>query len=128
MLLGNYILMGTLLSRGDYSGPTIGFLIGGSFMIALMYLHPITDLSKLIRRWFSSDAIAFCSFVLIAIAVSILLNWFRLFVPVMMIMTTEGLARLDLQANEYTEWQTFFILVAITAVGLAFGWTCGRLI
>jgi hypothetical protein len=127
LLFGNYAFMGRLLAHGDYSTEVKVFLVLGSFAIALIYLHPLADLSRLVRRWFSSDTLAFSTFVMVAATVSILLNWFQLFMPVVMILTTEGLARIDLQANEYDEWPTFFILVLITGLGLLCGSILGHL-
>lgn len=122
LLFGSYTMIGKLLAQGKYSNEATWFLLIGSFMVAIIYLHPLTDLSKLVRRWFSSDSVAFSAFVMIAAAISIMLNWFKLFLPVMLILTTEGLARLDLQACEFSDWQTFFILILITGAGLACGW------
>jgi hypothetical protein len=127
LLFGNYALMGRLLAHGAYSTEVTCFLVAGSFAVALIYLHPLADLSRFVRRWFSSDTLAFSTFVIIAATVSILLNWFNLFMPVLMILTTEGLARIDLQANEYDEWPTFFILVVVTGLGLAVGWWLSHL-
>lgn len=127
LLFGNYALMGRLLAHGGYSIEARCFLVAGSFAVALIYLHPLADLSRFVQRWFSSDTLAFTTFVMIAAAVSILLNWFKLFMPALMILTTEGLARIDLQANEYDEWPTFFILVVVTGLGLAVGWWLSHL-
>jgi hypothetical protein len=127
LLFGNYALMGRLLAHGGYSTEVTCFLVAGSFAVALIYLHPLADLSRFVQRWFSSDTLAFSTFVIIAATVSILLNWFKLFMPVLMILTTEGLARIDLQANEYDEWPTFFILVVVTGLGLAVGWWLAHL-
>jgi hypothetical protein len=128
LLFGNYVLLGHLLTRGAYSFAATCFLVVGSFAVALIYLHPLADLSRLVRRWFASDSdtVAFSTFVIVAAMISILLNWFQLFLPVMMILTTEGLARIDLQANEYGEWSTFGILVLITGLGLGCGWSMSR--
>jgi hypothetical protein len=127
LLFGNYALMGRLLAHGAYSTEVTCFLVAGSFAIALIYLHPLADLSRFVQRWFSSDTLAFTTFVIIAATVSIMLNWFKLFMPVLMILTTEGLARIDLQANEYDEWPTFFILVLVTGLGLGVGWWLAHL-
>jgi hypothetical protein len=127
LLFGNYALMGRLLAHGGYSIEARCFLVAGSFAVALIYLHPLADLSRFVQRWFSSDTLAFTTFVMIAAAVSIMLNWFKLFMPALMILTTEGLARIDLQANEYDEWPTFFILVVVTGLGLAVGWWLSHL-
>jgi hypothetical protein len=127
LLFGNYAFMGRLLAHGGYSIEVKVFLMFGCFAIALIYLHPLADLSRFVRRWFSSDTLAFSTFVMIAATVSILLNWFQLFMPVVMILTTEGLARIDLQANEYDEWPTFFILVLVTGLGLLCGSVLGQM-
>ncbi|MBE9028413.1 hypothetical protein IQ266_01420 [filamentous cyanobacterium LEGE 11480] len=127
LLFGSYVFIGRLLSTGTYSSEATWFLVLGSFAVALIYLHPLTDLNKLVKRWFSSDSVAFSAFVITAAAISFLLNWLKLFLPVVLILTTEGLARLDLQANQYSERQTFCLLVLITGLGLGCGWWLGKL-
>jgi hypothetical protein len=123
LMFCSYAMVGNLLTAGKYSPPVAWFILIGSFMIALLYLHPLTDLSRFLKRWFSSDAVAFCALILIATFASILLNWFKLFMPVLLILATEGVARLDLQAGEYTELQAFILLVVTTGLGLlAGGW------
>ena len=71
LLFGNYALMGRLLAHGAYSTEVTVFLVVGSFAIALIYLHPLADLSRFVQRWFSSDTLAFSTFVMTAATVSI---------------------------------------------------------
>jgi hypothetical protein len=126
MMFGSYAMVGHLLTAGNYSPQVAWLILIGSFLIALLYLHPLTDLSRFLKRWFSSDAVAFCALIMIAAFASILLNWFKLFMPVMLILATEGIARLDLQACEYTELQAFVLLVITTGLGLGVGWWFGH--
>ncbi len=121
-MFGSYALIGKLLAQGAYSKEATAVVLVGSFLISLVYLDPLTQLKKFIQRWFASDTVAFSVFVILAAAISILMNWFRIFLPMMMILMTEGLARLDLQANGYKAWQTFLLLIVVTGLGLGCGW------
>jgi hypothetical protein len=125
-MFGSYAMIGYLISEGNYSPPIAWCILGGSFMVALLYLHPLTDLSRFLKRWFSSDTVAFCALVGLAGFASILLNWFKLFMPAVLVLATEGVARLDLQACEFTELQAFVLLVVTTGLGLSMGWWFGH--
>jgi hypothetical protein len=126
MMFGSYAMIGNVLTNINYTSVIFWFIVIGSFTISLLYLHPLTDLSRFLKRWFASDAVAFCAFVMLAAFLSILLNWFKMFLPVMLVLSTEGVARLDLQAGEYTELQAFVLLVITTGLGLGVGFWCGR--
>jgi hypothetical protein len=125
LMFVSYAMVGGLLAEGHYSPQVTVFIVIGSVMVAGIYLHPLTDLSRFLKRWFSSDAVAFCALISIAAFASILLNWFKFFMPGMMILASEGLARLDLQAGEYTESQAFGLLLLTTVMGLGLGWGLG---
>jgi hypothetical protein len=128
MMFGSYAMIGNVLSNINYTSVIFWFILIGRFTISLLYLHPLTDLSRILKRWFASDTVAFCAFVMLAAFLSILLNWFKMFLPVMLALSTEGVARLDLQAGEYTELQAFVLLVITTGLGLGVGFWCGHLL
>jgi hypothetical protein len=127
LLLASYIILGRVLIEAHYSHEAWWFAGFGGLVIAILYLHPLTDLNRLLQHWFSSDTVAFCILVMLAASVSILLNWIRLFLHVALVLSAEGLARLDLQAAKYSEIQTFVMLVCTTAVGLGLAWVWGSL-
>jgi hypothetical protein len=122
LLFGTYAMLGRLVVAPRHN-PNIFWFVGlGGVLVALLYLHPLTDLARLRQRWFTSDTVAFGVMILTAAMASILFNWFKVFLPIVMVLLVEALARLDLSAGEYTEWQTFMILIFTTAIGLAFGY------
>lgn len=122
LMFGSYSLIGKLLAQGTYSKDATWVVLISSLLISLVYLDPLTQLKKLVQRLFVYDAIAFCVLVMLAATVSIGMYWFRIFLPMMMILMTEGLVRLDLKANRYNTWQTFFLLIVVTGLGLGYGW------
>jgi hypothetical protein len=121
LLFTTYMMIGRLVLKTSYSEQTPWLVWIGSILVAVLYLHPLDDLNRFLRRWFSSDTVAFSVLVLIAAAASILFNWFNLFLPMLLILAVEALARLDLQVSEYTESQTFVMLVMTTTLGLLAG-------
>jgi hypothetical protein len=122
LLLTSYIILGRVLIEDHYSHQSWWFAGWGGVALAILYLHPLTDLNSVLQRWFSSDAVAFCILVILAASVSMLLNWIRLFLHVVLILSAEGLARMDLQAAKYNEIQTFVMLAFTTGLGLGLAW------
>jgi hypothetical protein len=125
LLLGTYITIGKFLSI-SHSWEVWGVAIGGGLLLSIVFIHPITDLGRFLIRWFSSDTMGFVSLVALAAFASVLLNWFKVFLPVFLILSAEGLARLDMQAAEFSDWHTFFLLALVTGLGLAIGWALGQ--
>jgi hypothetical protein len=126
LLFCSYTFIGKLLTYEAYSQEADWFLVGGSFAIAVIYVHPMSELGQFMRRWFSSDTIAFSAFLMFAAATSIFLYWFKVLQPIMLMLFSTGLARLDLQAIGYSRWQTLLQLVIFTALGLGCGWWLGQ--
>lgn len=91
-------------------------------VIALMLMHPLTSSEKMLTRWFRSDTVAFLTLLSIAAFASILLNWFKVFVPIIMVLCAEALVRLDLQTAEFSQFQALAVLVIVTWLGLGLGW------
>lgn len=91
-------------------------------VLALILMHPLTSSEKMLTKWFKSDTVAFASLLAVAAFASILLNWFKIFLPIIMVLTAEALVRLDLQTAEYTQNQALIILVVVAWLGLGLGW------
>ncbi|MEB3293191.1 MAG: hypothetical protein VKJ24_08515 [Synechococcales bacterium] len=125
LLLGAYTLFGKFLR--ETLDPTIALwvslLLGLS--ISLLFIHPLTDLGKIINKRFQSDAVAFTSLVGLAAFTAILLNWFKLFMPILMLLTSETLARIDIQYAKFSELQAYAMLTTTAWLGLASGWLIG---
>jgi hypothetical protein len=100
-------------------------LVSAAIMgVVLSYalLHPLTSSEKVLTKWFRSDTVAFLALILLAGFASILLNWFKVFVPVIMVLCAEALVRIDLQTAEFNQPQSLAILVIVTWMGLGLGW------
>jgi hypothetical protein len=90
--------------------------------VAIIMMNPLKGVRRMLIRWFDSDTVAFTVLVGLAAFASILLNWFQIFLPVIMILAAESLARIDIQTAEFTPLQACGILTAIAWLGLGLGW------
>ncbi|NJM47210.1 MAG: hypothetical protein HC860_14485 [Alkalinema sp. RU_4_3] len=121
LLMGCYAIVAHVMAT--YESQLVWLYGGlGGLAIALIYMHPLTDMRIFLTRWFSSDTVAFCMLIGLAGFASILLHWFKAFMPAMLVLAAEGLARLDLQAAGYSDLQSFGILMGTTVLGLSVGW------
>ena len=125
LLLGGYTVFGHFLA--DVTSPRLALTIGAmtAFGAALVFMHPLTGLGKLIQSRFKSDTLAIVSLILFAGFISILLNWFKWFMPFFMILSCEALARIDLKAARIGELATCFWLTFSAWLGLGLGWIIG---
>jgi hypothetical protein len=122
LLLGGYTILGHFLA--DMAHPKWALILGSivALSFAFLFLHPLTDLGQIIRDRFESDTLIFCCLILLAGFVSILLNWFKLFLPVFMILSCEALARIDLKTARISERATYLWLTVFSWGGLLLGW------
>jgi hypothetical protein len=122
LLLLSYITFGIFLFDAVHS--TLGFAIAASLGLgfAVLMMNPLQGFRRMLMRWFKSDTVAFCFLVGAAAFASILLNWFKIFMPIIMILSAEILARLDIQTAEFNPLQACGILTAIAWLGLGLGW------
>lgn len=97
-------------------------------VLSVMMINPLAGIRRMLTRWFKSDTVAFTTLIGIAAFASILLNWFNMFLPFMMILAAESLARLDLQTAEFTQMQAFITLVITAWIGLGIGWMAAQVI
>ncbi|NDJ18445.1 hypothetical protein [Myxacorys almedinensis] len=107
---------------------SFGLAIAWGLVLAVLMMSPIQGLQRLLARWFTSDTVAFTFLIGVAAFASILLNWFKIFLPFFMIFSAESLARLDLQTAEFGKFQAVFILVATAWAGLGLGWIAAHLL
>lgn len=87
-----------------------------------MLMSPLTNSEKILTKWFRSDTIAFLSLLMLAAFASILLNWFKIFIPVIMVLCAEALVRIDLQTAEFSYFASLAVLIIVTWMGLGLGW------
>lgn len=101
---------------------SVASVAGLGVVLAIILMHPLTSSQKMLAKWFRSDTVAFGSLLCIAGFASILLNWLKIFLPIIMVLCAELLVRLDLQTAEYSQVQALGILVVIAWLGLGLGW------
>jgi len=128
LLLAAHITFGKLLASTSYSWTSLLFAIVWALALALMFVNFLTGLRHLVSRWFSSDTVAFCALVIGAALASIVLNWFKLFAPVILIFSAEALARIDLLTAEFNNVQACALLTVPSWLGLWFGWMLGQFV
>ncbi len=122
LLIAAYAAFGKLVISTAHLWTSLASAAGLGVVLAVMLMHPLTSSQKLLSRLFRSDTVAFASLLAMAAFASILLNWFKIFVPIIMVLSAEALVRLDLQTAEYNQIQALAILVVIAWLGLALGW------
>ncbi len=125
LLLVGYTVLGHSLAQMDH--PRWGLMIGTvvALSIAVIFLHPLTGLGRIIHDRFQSDTLAFCSLILLAGFVSVLLNWFKIFLPILMIFACEALVRIDLKTARISEVGSCILLTTFSWIGLFLGWFAG---
>ncbi|MBD1822397.1 hypothetical protein H6F51_07790 [Cyanobacteria bacterium FACHB-DQ100] len=122
LLFAAYATFGKLIISTAHLWTSLASAASIGVILALILMHPITSSEKMLTKWFKSDTVAFASLLAIAAFASILLNWFKIFVPIIMVLSAESLVRLDLQTAEYTHHQALIILVVVAWLGLGLGW------
>ncbi len=126
LLLVAYVIFGKFLTLTTHSQFLWGMAIAWGLLVAIVLMHPLQGLQGVIKRWFKSDTVAFCALVALAAFASIFLTWFKLFMPIVMMVSAEFLARIDLQTSEFNELQTCCLLTATAWIGLGLGWAIGQ--
>lgn len=117
-----YVTFGKLVISTAHIWTAAASAAGLGLVLALILMHPITSSQRMLAKWFRSDTVAFASLLAAAAFASILLNWFKIFTPIIMVLSAEALTRLDLQTAEYTQKQALVILVLVAWLGLGVGW------
>lgn len=75
------------------------------------------------RKWLKSDIGYFSIIMLGSLSVTAALVWFKLFGYVLVLVSAEILARLDLQNAKLNRWQSLAVLTLVSVAGLAVGWS-----
>ncbi|BAS55950.1 hypothetical protein NIES2135_47510 [Leptolyngbya boryana NIES-2135] len=121
LLIAYAIFSKLIITTSHLWSSIISAAILGVFL-ALMLMSPLTNSEKILTKWFRSDTIAFLSLLMLAAFASILLNWFKIFIPVIMVLCAEALVRIDLQTAEFSYFSSLAVLIIVTWMGLGLGW------
>jgi hypothetical protein len=92
-------------------------------LLQALLLTTLFDGVKLFfRKWLKSDVGYFSLIMLGSLSVTAALVWFRMFGYVLVLVSAEILARLDLQNAKLNRWQSLVVLTFVSVAGLAVGW------
>ncbi|MBW4537708.1 MAG: hypothetical protein KME43_01035 [Myxacorys chilensis ATA2-1-KO14] len=127
LLLVAYAIFGKFI-LSVHSPVIFGIAIVWGLVLAILMMSPIRGLQRMLIRWFNSDTVAFTFLIGAAAFASILLNWFKIFLPFFMVFSAESLARLDIQTAEFNNIQALIMLTLVAWLGLGIGWIAAQLI
>ncbi len=128
LLLVTYNILGWLLSA--VHGPWVIWIVPGvgALLIAGALTSALPVVTDLIAFTLKSDARAFLVVSVAAFLSVFIICWLPTFANVLIVMSAESLARLDLQTARFTQWQSFWILSMVSLAGLGLGGAAHRLI
>lgn len=97
----------------------------GVIMFTLAEALLLTTFSRglrlVFRQWLTSDIGYFTLIIFGAFLVAIALVWIRIFSYIVVVVSSEVLARLELQQLGCNRWQSFIVLSLLSFVGLGIG-------
>lgn len=99
------------------------FVLFCTLMQALLLTTLFDGVKLFFRRWLKSDVGYFSLIMLGSLSVTGALVWFRMFGYVLVLVSAEILARLDLQNAKLNRWQSLAVLTLVSIAGLAVGWS-----
>jgi hypothetical protein len=122
LLLAAYTMFGSFLSTVSVPWIVWAIAITWVFLLAVFFMAPLERIRNMLGRWLKTDSMAFVSLVIAAFLASFVVLWWNVFLYVLAIVAAEALARLDIQTNQFTQSNAFFILMTTSLLGIGFGW------
>lgn len=128
LLLIAYINLGKFLSA--FPSPLVPWSIAIASILSLAGLLalPWGGESGLITRSLRSDTATFTVIIILSALISVVLLWWHVFLYILLVVSAEILARIDLQAAYCKSAKVFWILSLISCLGLGLGWIINFLI
>ncbi|MBV9385511.1 MAG: hypothetical protein JOZ78_03680 [Chroococcidiopsidaceae cyanobacterium CP_BM_ER_R8_30] len=122
LLLVSYTVLGWLLYTIPYEHWAIWLVAG---VVALLISGALTSALPIVKDivgfTLKSDSRAFIIVTIAAFLTVLVVTWFNAFAHVLILMSAESLARLELQTARFNQWQAFSILSLVSLVGLGIG-------
>lgn len=121
LLLLTYITLGWLLEA--FNDPIAAWAIAIAFIVLLSLLlaSPWSQLRNDLALLFKSDTRAFFVAVIGAFLSVLIISWFHIFAHGLVAVSAATLFRLDAQTARWSDTQIFWVLTAVSLVGLAIG-------
>ena len=121
LLLVTYFVFGWLLSVA-HSAQVISPVV---VALTLLLAGSLTSALPLVRDTLSfslkSDSRAFVIVATVAFVSAVIVTWLQVFAHILVVISAESLARLDLQTAKFTQLQAFLILSTVSLAGLGLG-------
>lgn len=121
LLFAAYTTFSWFLHSGNVNW--IAWLVVISFCLleALLLTTFSSGLRAVVRSWLESDVGYFTVVILGAFLLAVALVWIKVFSYILVVVSAELLARLDLQSAGCRRWKAFLILTSVSLAGLAVG-------
>jgi hypothetical protein len=125
LLLAAYSIFSWFLIRT--LGAVALVLVSGVAVIqALLLTTWLNGLKRFFSLWLRSDIGYFTLILMLSLGSTMALVWFKTFGYCLILVSSELLARLDLQNAGHNRWQTLLILMIVSWLGLGVGWTAAQ--
>lgn len=121
LLLAAYATFSWFLHDSNVSWLAWGAIITFTLLEALLLTAFSQGFRSIIRGWLLSDAGYFAAIICGAILAAFALIWIKIFSYILVVVSAELLARLDLQNIGCNKWRTFVLLTLVSFSGLAVG-------
>jgi len=138
ILLVTYSILGWRLSRvhslwftglGVPSSWVILLLVvAGALLIAISLTSALPIVTDIIGFTLKSDTRAFLVVSVGAFLTVLIICWLPVFAHILIVVSANSLARLDLQTLRFSQWQAFLILSIVSLAGLGLGWVAHTII
>ena len=122
LLFLTYLHFGWALYEANYYFMVSIFIIAFIWLVDLFFTIPFNQFKLPIIKWFRTDLGTFVMIVLLSIMAVVMMTWMHIFINVLIMVSATALARLELQASKFKNWQAFIILSVLSTVGLVLGW------
>lgn len=129
LLTLNYIIHSYLLAQAHQ--PLLIYLIiviGYVLMQLIVLLSRVQQVRDTLIQWVVSDAIHFVFTLAFACLILYLLGYLKMVKDLLLVLTAESLARLDLQQAGLNQRQNVAVLTLCLILGLATGWIAHQLL
>ncbi|OLP17194.1 hypothetical protein BST81_17755 [Leptolyngbya sp. 'hensonii'] len=93
-------------------------------LLTILLTVPLNDTGLRFINWTSSSGFTLILSVFLAFLALTFLVVLRIFIYILLILSTSVLARLDMQMMGLKQWQAFILLLFISFTGLGIGWLC----
>lgn len=126
LLLLAYIMVGYALSKFFYPWGILLFVVGWVALRIIVLVSPKPKLKHWLYCYFGSDTTNLTGLAIVAALVSIVLVWLHISLQILMVVSAEALARIDLRTLSKDRLNSTVFLFFVPMFGLVVGWLASR--